>query len=97
MLHVVRIRKTRNLFLYFTGLISALTIVFIALAGSGIVTADEPEFGSAAPLNPAFVEYMQNRQTLQAGAAGQPFYGRIPSPMDLSHLKRIPVIYKEAE
>jgi len=89
-------RKTVTSLPYFTGLFISLAIIFTMLAGPGIVAADDPGFGSAAPPNPAFVEYMQNRQKLQYGqnvqeAAGQPFYGRIPSPKDLSHLERIPV------
>jgi len=96
MLEGIRIRQTTKSFLYFAVLLIFLAIVFTPLAGPGNATADDPGFGFAAPLNPAFVEYMQNRH-LQGSAAGQPFYGRIPSPKDLSHLERIPVIHKEAE
>lgn len=48
--------------------------------------------GSLAPLNPRFVEYLarhgENRVTLEAPSGFAT--GAIPSPLDLSHLKRVP-------
>ena len=42
-----------------------------------------PEIPQAAPLNPDFLDFIQSRPTH--------FYGYIPPPVDLSHLKKIPV------
>ena len=48
---------------------------------------------SLAPLNPAFLEYLQKLQHLKASnlTAGEHALGYIPSPLDLSHLKGIHV------
>ncbi|MEW6141578.1 MAG: C1 family peptidase [Chloroflexota bacterium] len=54
-----------------------------------LAAADPQGQFQLAPLNPQFEEWQKSRSAdrLQAG----PQYGDIPLPMDLSHLKRIPV------
>ncbi|MGB6873625.1 MAG: C1 family peptidase [Dehalococcoidia bacterium] len=58
--------------------------IFLALILSGCGLAPLPnETGQVAPVNPEFLEFWENPP--------EPFYGYIPSPMDLSHLDKIPV------
>ncbi len=69
-----------------TGIITIIALllgIIILLVDSWLAIAQEPEEIQEAPLNPEFLEYMQR--------ASQPFYGYIPSTMDLSHLDNIPV------
>ena len=72
-----------------------VTIVSMLIAGSALLftsmgptVAQETETPQLAPLNPDFVDYMENPP--------EPFYGYIPPPVDLSHLDEIPVARMEA-
>ena len=68
-------------------LISCLT--FPAGAGFG----QDRETPLSAPLNPRFISYLQqDRPLLTLNVFERPFsFGYIPSPMDMSHLNRLPV------
>jgi hypothetical protein len=54
------------------------------------VVGDATPALQAAPLNPAFVEYMQKQQNnLQKGATPEPNYGYVPPTVDLSHMEKL--------
>lgn len=69
-----------------TGIITIIALLLSTatlLVDSWLAIAQEPEEIHEAPLNPEFLEYIQREY--------QPFYGYVPSTMDLSHLDNIPV------
>lgn len=72
---------SKNLFI-----LAFLFVLVITSIGLGAAGASEPQ---AAPLNPAFEEYMQLLRTVRAPALVTPegyYLGHIPGPVDLSHL-----------
>jgi len=74
---------SKNLFI-----LAFLFVLVIASIGLGAAGASEPQ---AAPLNPAFEEYMQLLRTVGPPALVTPegyYLGYIPSPVDLSHMAK---------
>ena len=64
-------------------------ILFLILCSSLLMLLSTSAVaGSFAPLNPAFIQY-QEEQKFKPSGTGSPFFGRTPSPVDLSHLKGI--------
>jgi C1A family cysteine protease len=57
-------------------------LLALILSGCGLPPLPNETF-QVAPVSPEYLEFWENRP--------EPFYGRIPPPMDLSHLDRIPV------
>jgi C1A family cysteine protease len=90
--------KNRKGFLFLLLLISILSIIAVPAPPSAL-SADGPERPQAAPLNPAFVEYLQRQQNalkaqqaaMQEGTAftPEPDYGYIPPTVDLSHIESL--------
>jgi len=66
--------------------LTSIFVLAIATFDLGAIGASEPQ---AAPLNPAFEEYMQLPRTVRPPALVTPegyYLGHIPGPVDLSHL-----------
>jgi hypothetical protein len=71
-------------------LLPGLAILAVCLVNStASAVGDETAAPRVAPLNPAFVEYMQKQGNLQKGATPEPNYGYVPSTVDLSHIERL--------
>jgi C1A family cysteine protease len=76
--------KPNRVSVVFVSVVACLLFLagFVALPGLA-AAPPSPEIPQAAPLNPDFLDFIQSRPTH--------FYGYIPPPVDLSHLKKIPV------
>ncbi len=72
-------------------LLPALAIMAVLLVNStASAVGDATDAPQVAPLNPAFVEYMQKQQLdLQRGSSAERNYGCVPPPVDLSHIERL--------
>jgi C1A family cysteine protease len=82
--------KPNRVFLVVISIAASLTLLvsFGSLPGLAAVPSP-PEIPQVAPLNPDFLDFIQNRPAQ--------FYGYIPPPVDLRHLKNIPVHKLAAE
>lgn len=81
----IRIRPSR----FVIGLFLVLLLLLAVQSLPAALSADGPLPGRAAPLNPAFLEYVRNRQLAAQGAAQAPGYGYVPPSVDLSHIGRL--------
>jgi hypothetical protein len=72
-------------------LLPGLAIIAVYLVNStASVVGDATPALQAAPLNPAFVEYLQKQQgDLRKDASQEPNYGYAPPTVDLSHMERL--------
>ena len=71
-------------------LLPALAIMAVLWVNPAVSAAvSESAAHRAAPLNPAFVEYMRKQGDLQKGATLEPNYGYVPPTVDLSHIERL--------
>jgi C1A family cysteine protease len=68
---------------------SLVLLVTFGAPPSRAAAPPSPEIPQVAPLNPDFLNFIQNRPA--------EFYGYVPPPVDLSHLKNIPVHKLAAE
>jgi len=82
--------RNRLLFLLLF-LVLGLAVIAVCLVNSAASAVEpEPDTHQRAPLNPAFVEYMNLQQnTLQKSTVQEPNYGYVPPTVDLSHIERL--------
>jgi len=90
--------KNRRGLLFLLLLVLSLSVIAVPAMPSAL-SADGPEGHQTAPLNPAFVEYLQRQQNalktqqaaMQKGTAftPEPDYGYIPPTVDLSHIESL--------
>jgi C1A family cysteine protease len=83
----IQVRRMRIVLLIVTigSLLIGVGAAFFTSIGTTV--AQDTEKPQLAPLNPDFLEYLENPP--------EPFYGYIPPPVDLSHLSEIPVTMAE--
>jgi len=85
------LKNNRNrywlLLLLFLPVLAIIAAFWVNSAVSAAV--NESDAHRAAPLNPAFVEYMQKHGDMQKGASLEPNYGYVPPTVDLSHIERL--------
>lgn len=79
------------LLLLFLSVMAGTAILTVCFVNSTASAAElEPDTFQLAPLNPAFVAYMNLQQnTFQKGASLEPNYGYVPPTVDLSHIERL--------
>ncbi|MFA5065965.1 MAG: lectin like domain-containing protein [Dehalococcoidia bacterium] len=90
--------KNKRGLLFLLLLVLSLSVIAVPAIPSAL-SADGPEGHQTAPLNPAFVEYLQLQQNavkaqqvaMQTGTAVtlEPDYGYIPPTVDLSHIESL--------
>jgi C1A family cysteine protease len=81
-------------------LAALLALILLMVPLSPTISAEAPDSETQiAPLNPAFIEYLQNQQTqLQTfGVAQGSSFGYIPPTFDLSHLNNSPFVQNSTE
>jgi C1A family cysteine protease len=82
--------KPNRVFLVVVSIVASLVLLVSFGTPPGLAAVPpRPEIPQAAPLNPDFLDFIQTRPTK--------FYGYIPPPVDLRHLKNIPVHKLAAE
>jgi C1A family cysteine protease len=86
---IAKLRPNRVLLVLVSIVASLVLVVSFGSLPSRAAVPPSPEIPQVAPLNPDFLNFIQNRPAK--------FYGYIPPPVDLSHLKNIPVNKLAAE